>query len=121
MSESLVILPWPPSVNRYWRNVGGRTLISRDGRQYRKTVCGMLAFLPIDSHGDGRLSVEIIAHPPDRRRHDLDNLLKAPLDVLCHAGVYDDDSQIDELSISRGGVVRNGEIVIKIRVIVKNK
>jgi len=24
-----LILPWPPSTNRYWRHVGNRTLISR--------------------------------------------------------------------------------------------
>ena len=26
-------LPWPPSVNHYYRHVGPRVLISRDGRK----------------------------------------------------------------------------------------
>ena len=31
-------LPWPPSVNHYYRHVGPRVLISRDGRKYRERV-----------------------------------------------------------------------------------
>jgi hypothetical protein len=27
-------LPYPPSVNHYYRRVGPRTLISREGREY---------------------------------------------------------------------------------------
>ncbi len=30
-------LPYPPSVNHYWRRVGARTLISRGGRAFRQT------------------------------------------------------------------------------------
>lgn len=43
----------------------------------------------------------IKASPPDRRARDLDNILKALLDALAHAGVYADDSEIDELHIYR--------------------
>ena len=31
-------LPWPPTVNTYYRNVNGKTLISEKGRQYRAAV-----------------------------------------------------------------------------------
>ena len=96
MSDLVLTLPWPPSVNRYWRTFRGRMLISRDGREYRKAVCALLGkrlALP------GPLGVEIIAFRPDRRRRDLDNLLKAPLDSLTSAGIWHDDSQIVRLSI----------------------
>jgi crossover junction endodeoxyribonuclease RusA len=43
--------------------------------------------------------VEIAANQPDNRRRDLDNYLKAPLDALMSAGVYEDDSQIVDLRI----------------------
>jgi hypothetical protein len=30
------MLPYPPSVNHYWRHVGGKTLVSREGRRYQQ-------------------------------------------------------------------------------------
>ena len=36
-------LPWPPSVNRYYRNVSGVTKISAEGRAYRAAVVNLLA------------------------------------------------------------------------------
>ena len=63
---------------------------------------------------DDRLQVIIYAHPPDKRRRDLDNLLKATLDAIQHAGVYPDDSQIDEILIMRGDVRKSGELEITI-------
>jgi len=46
--------------------------------------------------------------PPDRRKRDVDNILKALLDALTHAGVYEDDSFIDDLRVVRGAVIKGG-------------
>ena|GEM_PF-4328075 len=35
-------LPYPLSVNTYWRYVGGRTVLSARGRQYRNLALGEL-------------------------------------------------------------------------------
>ena len=111
-------LPWPPSVNHYYRHVGPRTLISREGREYRRAICGLLA--PGGGSGirkppaGGRIALAMDAFPPDRRRRDLDNLLKCTQDSLAHAGVYEDDSQIDLLTVRRCEVVRGGTVVIRI-------
>ena len=98
-------LPWPPTVNSYYRNISGKTLISSKGREYRKAVADQV----LTQHGalqlQSRLAVSIVAHVPDKRRRDLDNLLKSVLDALTHAGVWLDDSQIDSLAIARD--VRN--------------
>lgn len=99
-------LPWPPSVNHYWRNVAGRTLISADGRAYRKAVADHVLIQHAAKRLAGRLEVRIYAAMPDKRRRDLDNLLKSILDSLTHAGVWIDDSQIDVLSIRRGTLGR---------------
>ena len=116
MARLEITLPWPPSVNHYWRHVGARTLISKAGRQYREDV-GAAVLEARASGWDvpvlGRLAVTILVRPPDKRRRDLDNLLKAPLDALEAAGVYDDDSQIDSLEIRRGEVgVCGGWLVV---------
>lgn len=99
--EMKLILPWPPSVNRMWRNVSGRSILSADGRRYREEVLWKVK----DSHGSfvTPLSVEILAWYPDRRRRDIDNVMKAPLDALTHAGIWTDDSLIESLSITKAG------------------
>lgn len=94
-----ITLPWPPSVNTYWRNFDGRMIISARGREYRETVGDQMTLQKMVKHFKGLLRVEIEAFRPDKRRRDLDNLLKATLDGLAHAGVYEDDSQIVDLRI----------------------
>jgi len=113
-------LPWPPSVNHYWRTWQGRHLVSRAGRAYRGAVA-----LAVIAHRDGpprlplagRLALTLTAHPPDRRVRDIDNLLKGTLDSLAHAGVYGDDGSIDDLRIVRSGVVAGGRLEVQVRVI----
>ena len=106
-------LPYPPSVNHYWRRVGARTLISREGRRYRSHVASVLALRRIRPI-PGSLDVRITVHPPDRRRRDLDNAMKALLDALEHGGAYGDDFQIDHLDIWRGEVVPDGKVTVRI-------
>ena len=50
---------------------------------------------------EGRLSMHVSLFPPDRRKRDVDNVLKSLLDACEHAGCYESDSQIDELHIIR--------------------
>jgi len=89
-------LPWPPSLNHYYRHVGPRVLISKAGRLYREAAVARLrGLLPKPLDGPVRLLAEF--YPPDFRRRDLDNLLKCVQDALTFARVYHDDSQIAEL------------------------
>ncbi len=108
-------LPYPPSINHYYRRVGPRTLISREGRAFRRDVCALLGGGgPRKPPAGGRIALAMDAFPPDRRRRDLDNIQKASLDALEHAGVYADDSQIDLLVTRRGQVVPKGRLVIRL-------
>jgi len=102
MNPLEIMLPWPPSVNNYWRMVNGRMIISKDGRDYRNNVADQIDRQRARKHFDGPLRLTVEAHRPDNRRRDLDNLLKATLDSLAHAGVYEDDSQIKDLRIFWG-------------------
>ncbi len=62
----------------------------------------------------GRLAIKIIAEPPDKRRRDPDNILKAPLDALTHARLLMDDEQFDEINIVRAQPVSGGRLGVKI-------
>lgn len=114
MAELEITLPWPPSVNHYYRHVGPRILISREGRRYREAVA-VAVMLRGRPRVEGRLALEMDAYPPDRIRRDLDNLQKGVWDSLKHAGVYGDDSQIDEFTVRRRGVVKGGKVVVRLR------
>jgi crossover junction endodeoxyribonuclease RusA len=112
MPEATITLPWPPTVNSYWRSVGKAVLISRQGREYRQTVMRLALVQRFPRLKDARIRMEIEARPPDRRQRDLDNLLKSVNDSLEAAHVFDNDGQIDDLRIWRGPVVKDGELHI---------
>lgn len=111
---------WPPSVNRYWRHpssgrLAGRHLVSTEGRVYRALVAQSALLHAIHTPVTGRIDIELLASPPDRRRRDLDNILKSLLDALVHARVLEDDEQIDRLSITRLPPAPPGSVAITIR------
>ncbi|MBO7327370.1 MAG: RusA family crossover junction endodeoxyribonuclease [Lentisphaeria bacterium] len=91
-------MPWPPSVNHYYRHVGSRVLISRDGRLYRERIVNKLKSENISTFS-GPVELFIELYPPDNRRRDVDNSLKCLLDTFTHGGLYRDDSQIYKLTV----------------------
>lgn len=113
-------LPFPPSVNTYWRSVPGKgVLISAKGREYRTAAkAAILDQLRRYPRLASRLAVTLACNPPDRRRRDLDNMPKALLDALTHGGVIEDDSLIDDLHIVRGEPVPGGQVTVTIKQII---
>ena len=94
-------LPWPPTVNSYWRHATKGHYISQKGKDYRNLIYKMCAQSAGFFDKNQRLEMTIFAYPPDKRKRDLDNILKSLLDALMHAGIYPDDSQIDRLVVTR--------------------
>jgi len=115
-----IVIPYPPSVNTYWRAVKGRVILSKKGREYRDAVNVAVAnaFEPEDVEDPrpllGRLKVVIKATMPDKRRRDIDNINKAALDALGYAGIYGDDNQIDDLRVIRCDVMKPGCLEVEI-------
>lgn len=111
-------LPWPPSANHYWFIVackgGGRKVIGKKGKLFREEVANVVG---TQSPMEGRLYIKLDVYPPDKRKRDLDNLLKATLDALEHAGIYGDDNQIDDIRIVRKEVDKPGRLDITLGVI----
>ena len=109
MTRLEATLNFPPSVNRYYRNVGPRVLISREGRKYRMmTVSRLGGVRPLD----GELALTVHLHPPDRRRRDADNCLKCLQDSLVHAGAMRDDSQVKILHVEMLDPIPGGKVYV---------
>ncbi len=99
-------LPWPPSMNSYWGTrvvtTKGRplamTYLTKRAKEFRQEVSAIVGQQePLEQ----RLAVNIELIAPTRRRFDVDNFCKGTIDALMHAGVFEDDSQIDRLIVSR--------------------
>jgi crossover junction endodeoxyribonuclease RusA len=105
-------LPWPPSVNHYLgTSKTGRRYVRPRGVAFKSRVCELVAEQQVKAL-TGRVSVFIAAHPPDRRKRDIDNLNKMALDALMHAGVMLDDEQVDSLHIVRREVIKGGKLSV---------
>jgi len=89
-----IVLPLPPSANRYWRTYNGRVVVSEAAKTYKAGVwmvaqhAGMRPFT-------GPVAVYVHVYRA-RKVGDLDNVNKILLDALCGIA-YQDDAQIVEL------------------------
>jgi crossover junction endodeoxyribonuclease RusA len=94
----MIHLPYPPSVNRLYRSINGRSILSKVGREYYAKAVPIAEASGINIRGPYALT--ITAHRPDRRKRDIGNLEKIVSDTLTKAGVIEDDS-FCEVIISR--------------------
>ena len=109
-------LPWPPSINSYYINTrGGQKFIGAKGKAFREIVVEALREIP-ESSGTlaTRLHIVVECYVPDRRKRDLDNILKSLLDAMTHAGVYEDDCLIDDLRVVRCEKTKGGAVVVHV-------
>ncbi len=116
-TEPLVLtLPWPPSVNDFkipHPKVRGMYFLTKRAKKFREDVQWLC--VGVARFGTAEIAVEIDLHPPDVRKRDVDNWNKAVFDALQAAGVYDNDSQIQEYTVRKGAPSKGGAVVVKIR------
>lgn len=110
-------LPWPPSVNRYWRTRAGsqRPYVSEEGRQYRHEVRRILHEMKLPRL-EGELWIEVVAFPPDYKWRDIDNLAKSLYDSLQAGGLFEDDCQIGNERKRRASRIPGGQVLVTIGV-----
>jgi len=111
-----LILPFPPTVNSYYTHTRNGVFISKKGKVFR----GQVAAEVLNQLGgtfatlEDTIYLEVLLSMPDRRKRDLDNYMKALLDALTHASLWEDDSQIDQLSIFRGPPSSPGSVTLRV-------
>jgi len=95
-------LPLAPSTNRLWR-------VGRGGRMYRSAEylawleeAGWMIKEQTKNQICGSYIIHISATKPDKRRRDLDNLLKATSDLLVKAKIIEDDSDCKAIAAEWG-------------------
>ncbi len=120
-SGAVYYLPWPPSTNRLWRSpnrgpLKGRHLLSKEARAYKAEVAAIIAVQMYEAAVapmPGRVGVRLVACPPDRRKRDLDNIIKIVLDS-CKGQCFDDNANIDHLEVLRGDLAPPGSIEVTV-------
>lgn len=113
-------LPWPPSVNHYWKLTrGGGRALTDEAKVFRERVYAEV----IRRHGtipkpvilNGDLSCTLLLKPPSRRKSDIDNRDKAIFDALEKASVYENDNQIRHRETFFGEIVEGGMVRVILR------
>jgi crossover junction endodeoxyribonuclease RusA len=88
-----LVLPYPPSANRYWRHANNRTYVSEEAKDYKRT-CGWMAreilgdFEPLA----GPVFMRVRVYRP-QKSGDLTNRIKVLEDAL-EGIAYINDKQI---------------------------
>lgn len=109
-------LPYPPSVNTYWRKWNNHMVISAKGKEYKQKVITIIAplHLPVITCF---VAMDIKIYSDSARKRDVDNNLKSLLDALTAAKVWVDDYQVQKITIERMGIdpERKGYCEVKIQ------
>ena len=114
MGFTTTIYNFPPSSNNRLMSARGRLIKTGRYRSWQQATADMVREQIRGRPLEGRLRLTMRVHMPDRRKRDLDNLVKPIQDALQLAGLYYDDSQIKHLDIMEVGVDPIGGIEIEV-------
>ncbi|HDL5698505.1 TPA: RusA family crossover junction endodeoxyribonuclease [Mannheimia haemolytica] len=110
-----LVLPYPPSVNDYWRWVSKtRRVVCKRGKDYQWAT--FIASREKPSF-IGQVEIECDVYFPDNRDRDLDNLGKCILDSLVYSKVIVDDSRhyVKKLTFQDKGNQKGGAVIVRIK------
>jgi crossover junction endodeoxyribonuclease RusA len=120
-AESLLPLrfqvPWPPSANNlYPTSRSGHRFPSKRLKEYHAAVMAELVRLRVPRERiTERIALTLLLQPPDLRRRDISNTVKAIEDALTQSGVWADDCQVDELHVHRCMKYPGGIVTVEIK------
>ena len=94
-------LPWPPSTNRLWRRGKGKRVYRHPDYVAWTTEAGWWIRQQV-GHIEpivGAFKADIKLQPPNKRHRDLDNCVKAVLDLVEHMGIVANDKHCRQLVV----------------------
>lgn len=107
-------LPFPPPVNNLYRNARGRGRVKTDRYLAWQNHAGYeLENQAPPERISGPIEVTMRFGRPDRRKRDLDGLLKAPLDLLVAHDLIDDDRHVESILAHWSSEVTGVEIEVR--------
>lgn len=107
-------LPLSPTINHYYmRNRNGGVRISQAGQDFRWEVLQAVKKSKMPKL-TGRLCLVVRVYQRTRVKSDISNYVKALEDALQVAGAFENDEQIDDIQVIRGGVMPGGKIEVMI-------
>jgi crossover junction endodeoxyribonuclease RusA len=106
-------VPMPPSVNRLWRHGRGKTYRSAAYVSWLRSA-GWELKAQKPPAVEGWCTIRLSAAIPARRR-DLDNLIKALLNLLVEHRVIEDDADVAAIDARWDGTVPAGRVVLEVR------
>lgn len=112
-------LPLACPVNRLWRTVRGRPVLSKDARVKRDllvaTIHDSLGGRPAAMAGPVAVQMTVVPRQNKGRQvPDVDAYAKHVLDCMTHAGVWLDDLQVETLTIHRLAPEGRGHIDLEV-------
>lgn len=103
MTDFSATLPFPPSLNAAVRHIGGGGhYLSPEAKRFRAIAVATLRNAVVRCRHETittRCAVVIELYPPDRRKRDADNRIKAVLDCLQLARVVADDNLVRDVRV----------------------
>ena len=129
-APTLLELPYPPSVNHYWTPIVrfnphtrmhyATLVLSPAAKTYHEETGWFCLSQRPRVHGwplYGALMLTLRITPPDGRRRDRDNILKAIADTLVRGGVIVDDELIKEIHLYSLPPMNGGRVDVCIEMI----
>lgn len=116
--EISIILPWPPSVNSIWSTTRkGNWFTTKVAREFKEIVALSVYKQKAKNSFtvDDLIQITVIAHPPDNRKRDLDNIFKVLADALQDAGVYENDFQIKRIFMEMREKQSMGKVIVNLK------
>lgn len=121
-----LVLPLPPSKNNWHHPVSkgplaGRMLLTKEARAYKNTIAELAMIKRFRFGTDKPLKITVLVCPRDKRVIDCHNYTGQLFDALQEAHVFEDDNQLEEVSVLLGPVFGGGRIFVSLWTIEPNK